>query len=275
MEKLLKMISRIKGAIKVILGKSKAINNPVPIEVIKPYYCPVCSNNIEKFNRLADDYLINMDTSGYFHSMLFETLNIYSYSCPICGAADRDRLYSQYLKKTGIINDNEEFRILDIAPSFALKRFIKSKFPLANYRTADLMMEGVDDKVDITNMIIYPENHFNFIICSHVLEHIDNDILAMRELYRVLKVGGNGIVMVPILLTIEDDYENVNANTPKERLKHFGQDDHVRIYSKKGFLKKLEQVGFKVNQFGEQYFGEDTFKSNGIQPRSVLYIVEK
>jgi hypothetical protein len=49
----------------------------------------------------------------------------------------------------------------------------------------------------------------------------------------------------------------------------------VRMYSKKGFVTNLEKAGFKVNQYGTDYFGKEVFERNGIHPRSILYIVSK
>lgn len=269
------MIKRIKGAINVLLGRSFAVRKTKSVEVEKKKFCSVCENNVQKFERLPDYYIQKLDEAGYIHPHLGETMNILGYSCPVCGAADRDRLYALFMNKSKHIHNNSDFKFLDIAPSMALQKFIKKNYPKINYRSADLMMENVDDKVDLTNMQLYENDRFNFLICSHVLEHVVNDTLAIKELYRVLKPGGSGIVMVPILLTLTEDYENQDAQTPIERWKHYGQDDHVRMYSKPGFIKKLENTGFVVNQYGMDYFSEELFAKNGIHSRSVLYIVEK
>jgi predicted SAM-dependent methyltransferase len=97
----------------------------------------------------------------------------------------------------------------------------------------------------------------------------------MKELHRVLKPGGWGIAMVPITNAIEETYENDSITTDADRWKYFGQDDHVRMYSKKGFVGNLEKAGFKVDQLGIDYFGSNVFERHGIHPRSILYIVSK
>jgi predicted SAM-dependent methyltransferase len=169
---------------------------------------------------------------------------------------------------------NISINFLDIAPDVVLSKWIKS-WKCINYRSVDLFMDEVDDKADITDLHIYEDEKFDVLLCSHVLEHIEHDEKAIAELFRVLKRGGFAIIMVPILLNLENDYENFNLKTPEERWKHFGQDDHVRLYSKNGFVSKLKKAGFKVEQLGENYFGTSVFDKNGIHPRSVLYIVEK
>lgn len=96
---------------------------------------------------------------------------------------------------------------------------------------------------DITQ-IEEPDASFELIICFHVLEHVEDDQKAMRELFRVLKKGGTALIQTPF--KDGDIFEDVTIRTPLERLKHFGQDDHVRVYSVQGLKKRLEQAGFAV-----------------------------
>ena len=53
--------------------------------------------------------------------------------------------------------------------------------------------------------------------CSHILEHVENDRKAMRELYRILKSNGVGIIMAPILLTLKEVYENPHITDENAR----------------------------------------------------------
>jgi len=43
----------------------------------------------------------------------------------------------------------------------------------------------------------YPDNTFDAVILSEVLEHLDDDVLGLREAYRVLKPGGIAVITVP------------------------------------------------------------------------------
>ncbi len=218
---------------------------------------------------------------GYRYSVAeAETCNADKYSCPWCGAADRERLYALFLTDhLAGVGSRAETTIVDFAPSAPLSKFIlrlttglPQKFC---YRTADLFMEGVDDPIDIMDMPSYSDESVDFFICSHVLEHVDDDRRALRELYRILKVGGQGILMVPIVLTIEEIDEDPSVTDIAERWRRFGQWDHVRLYSKTGFLSRVQQVGFAVRQLGHEHFGKAKFKTYGITEQSVLYVVEK
>ena len=78
-------------------------------------------------------------------------------------------------------------------------------------------------------------------MCNHVLEHVLDDKKAMSELYRVLKKGGKAILQVPLDAEKEKSYEDHTIINPKDRNKHFGQYDHVRIYGM-DFFNRLSNL---------------------------------
>jgi SAM-dependent methyltransferase len=245
------------------------------------YRCSVCQRNVIRFYPISMYYLNNFNKYGYKIESA-ETCNREQYSCPRCGANDRNRLYAiyirQFIKKQLELDSNTPFNMLDLAPSKELSSFIKlelSGMPNFNYRTADLSKDWVDDVVDITNMHIYKECQFDFFICSHVLEHVKDDRMALRELYRILQEGGRGILMVPIDLSCQEIDEDQNCSTVAEKWRRFGQDDHVRKYSKQGFISRIVEAGFDLEQLGVERFGIQQFIKHGIAQQSILYIVRK
>ncbi len=240
------------------------------------YECPLCKTKLNHFTPLPAYYFNKLQENQFIHSIFqSENPNLENYLCPACDASDRDRLYCLYIEKfLQTAGENAEFNLLEIAPSSQLRKFLQEK-PQFNYRSADLFMPDVDDKIDITNMQAYADGQFDVFVCSHVLEHVEDDNRAMRELYRILSHQGWGITMVPINLGLKEDYENSSITSESERWKHFGQDDHVRMYSKSGFVNKLKTAGFRVEELGVDYFGLADFDKYGIHPRTVLYIVKK
>lgn len=240
------------------------------------YECPLCKTGLSHFLPLPFYYFKELQENQFIHSIFqAESANLENYLCPACNAADRDRLYCLYIEKfLQTVNEDAEFNLLEIAPSSQLRAFLQKK-PQFKYRSADLFMSDVDDKIDITDMQSYADGQFDIFICSHVLEHVEDDKKAMRELYRILSQRGWGIVMAPINLSFKEDYENNSITGESERWKHFGQNDHVRLYSKSGFVSKLKTAGFRVEQLGVDYFGLADFEKFGIHPRTVLYIVKK
>lgn len=237
--------------------------------------CPVCQNNFPNFLPLAVSYFDVFQKLGVAYSLEdFETLNVGQYSCPACQASDRDRLYALFISSSLSWDDAQPLRILDIAPAPALSNYLR-KLPNVAYRSADLSSRLADDRVDITDMRTYPDGAFDFIICSHVLEHVPDDAKAIRELHRVLAPGGVAILMVPILTTITETDEDPALDSTEERWRRFGQDDHVRMYARDDFVRRLERNGFAIHALGAEVFGKETFRRYGITEQSVLYIGRK
>ena len=171
--------------------------------------------------------------------------------CPRCGSLPRTRRLWQLLFNDWKIRG----KVLHFSPSRSMYRRL-SKSNIIDYLSTDFENEFLADrKYDITQ-IGEPEHTFDFIICYHVLEHIEEDTLAMKELYRVLKPGGKAIIQTPFKKG--DIYENAAVQSPEERKIHFGQEDHVRIYSVDGLESRLENVGFQVEVLtftGDDFLG--------------------
>jgi ubiquinone/menaquinone biosynthesis C-methylase UbiE len=132
--------------------------------------------------------------------------------------------------------------MLHIAPEACFEPVFK-KMANIDYLTADLYNPQAMIKMDITH-IEYTDESFDIILCNHVLEHILDDKKAIGELYRVLKRNGWAILLVPIVgeKTIEDP----SIVSPEERLKFFGQEDHVRQYGT-DYIDRLYSAGFTVS----------------------------
>ena len=110
------------------------------------------------------------------------------------------------------------------------------------YLTADLMEPHVMEKMDVCD-IRHPDGTFDAIYCSHVLEHVPDDRKAMREFFRTLKPGGWAVLNVPV--TVDETVEDPDETDPAERLRRFGQDDHVRRYGP-DYADRLKEAGFRV-----------------------------
>jgi ubiquinone/menaquinone biosynthesis C-methylase UbiE len=133
--------------------------------------------------------------------------------------------------------------MLHFAPEYFFQKYFR-KFKNIEYYDADLSASTANYKVDITNIPFKPE-YFDCILCVHVLEHIPDDRLAMRELYRVLKPGGWAILQSPLDTNRQTTFEDPSVTTPEERLKVFGDFDHKRIYGL-DYKDRLQEAGFEV-----------------------------
>jgi len=139
--------------------------------------------------------------------------------------------------------------MLHVAPEPIIERNLRHLFG-KHYLTADLFSTHVDVKMDITN-IPFPNQSFAAIFCSHVLEHVVDDKRAMREFRRILKADGWAIFLVPV--TADKTFEDPSVVDPKERLRLFGQEDHLRRYGP-DFKERLEHSGFRVEHIRSSDF---------------------
>src|SRR5215213_7241660 len=163
--------------------------------------------------------------------------------CPKCFSLERHRRIVLFLRRsTNLYRDS--LRVLHIAPEPGLRRELRSLDNL-DYVTADLHDPTVNVRMDVTD-IDFPEESFDVILCSHVLEHVSDDQRAMREFRRILRRDGWALINVPSDPNRTEIYEDESIVQPAERLEHFGQQDHVRVYSTAGFVRRLRDAGFEV-----------------------------
>jgi SAM-dependent methyltransferase len=220
------MYTYIKKAVKAILPHNFMVKYEMAFRSVyylffrgKKYYCNICDHGLRTFIHVPGGDKL----------------------CPRCGSLQRNRrlydvLTKEYLKK--------DMTVLDFSPSRSLYRALKQNKNI-KYISSDFSGEFIaDHHFDITRINL-PDQCIDLIICYHILEHIENDTRAMSELYRVLKMGGICLVQTPF--KDGDIYEDPLIRAPEERLEHFGQDDHVRIYSVNGLSGRLSFSGFQVD----------------------------
>ena len=160
--------------------------------------------------------------------------------CVYCGALERHRLMWLFLERKTDVFTTPGKRFLHIAPEPTEIR-IRQRVG-AGYVSADLSDPSVDVQMDITR-IQYPDESFDVVYCSHVLEHVPDDRLAMREFRRVLAKDGLALFLVPI--SAEETFEDPTITDPNDRVLAFGQNDHVRRYGP-DVVDRLREAGFRV-----------------------------
>ncbi len=224
------------------------------------YECPVCHHHFRKL--LPYGYVNSRENA----------------LCPSCLSLERHRQIWLFLQaKTDFFT--KQSVMLHIAPEYC---FIKRFGAMSNvdYYSADLESPLARVKMDIQD-IPFEDNKFDVIFCNHILEHVDDDLLAMRELYRVMQPGGWGIVQSPVNLDRAVTYEDKTITAPEERLKHFGQKDHVREYGR-DYADRMRSVGFKVEEVNlPEYVSAEKILYHALTPsveaakETIIYYVSK
>ena len=162
--------------------------------------------------------------------------------CPYCGSLERTRTLLFYLQnETNIFK--EKVKLLHFAPEWSLYSIFK-KNPDVDYFAVDLDPDLADQVVDIMS-IPFPDNSFDYILCSHVLGHIPDEQKAINELARVLKPDGTALIQAIIDLNNPHTFETPDADTPEKRLKYYSEPDLLRLHGT-DFAQRLQNGGFQV-----------------------------
>lgn len=205
-------------------------------------FCPICKTHSEEFDKFG--FIPRKDAR-----------------CPKCGSLERHRLIWLYIKeKTGFLKDTNK-KMLHVAPEAIFQNLFQKQLG-EDYLSSDICDPKAMVQMDITD-INYPNNSFDYIYCSHVLEHIEDDIKAMKELHRVLSPEGWAILLVPIMIETET-FEDFTIVDKEERLKIYGHPDHVRNYGC-DYPDRLKKAGFSVDIiYPRDFLSNDEIKLMGI-----------
>lgn len=191
--------------------------------------------------------------------------------CPNCLALERHRLMWLFLKqKTNFFS--APLKVLHVAPELCfIDRF--EKLENLEYITGDIESPLAKVKMDI-HKIPFEDDSFDVVFCNHVMEHVNDDILACKEINRVLKPNGWGIIQSPVY-DIPETLEDKSITSPSEREKLFGQRDHVRKYGH-DYAKRLSTSGLVVeeNNFVTE-LSQEYISKHALPPKEIIYYCKK
>ena len=221
--------------------------------------------------------------------------------CPNCGSFSRHRLLMWYF-----LEHSEELKSANNFLYFACERQIMGWLDDngIKYTTADLFAEA-DLQIDIEDTGL-DENMYEYVVCNHVLEHVNDFRRALREIYRILAPNGIFICSFPILDSLEtyveansgresgatacglSEAENCGADagevsgaTPcglseAEKIERFGQRDHLRIFGRDS-KTILESIGFTVEVYDRTRCPEYIVPEDGpaAYDKAMLFICRK
>ena len=142
------------------------------------FHCPIC------------------EYEGPFVDMFTEKGAKKHAQCPKCWSGERHRLQYLCFRKLQTEHDFSALNVLHVAPDSFFKPLLDDWFKV--HHTGDLNMPDVDFKIDLTSLP-FEDASYDVVYASHVLEHIQDDRLALREVRRILKPGGIAILPVPLV----------------------------------------------------------------------------
>jgi len=218
--------------------------------------CPVCEKSFSKFLS--------------YGSAVAQRDNVL---CPYDLTLERHRLMWLYLKNKTDFFTKPDLKVMHIAPEQCFHKGFKKQQNL-DYITGDLLSPIADLHFDLHNIPL-KDDQYEVIFCNHVMEHVEDDLRCMQELYRIMKPGGWGILQVPIDSSRNTTYEDKSITSPEDREKHFWQYDHVRLYGT-NYPNRLAEAGFRVETVDfKDEIGEALVERYRLQKDELLYVVHK
>jgi SAM-dependent methyltransferase len=171
-------------------------------------------------------------TGFRFRAVVHKGTRTINVLCDRCRTGSRARALVCFLKREKKLRPG--MCCLDFGPRLAYSNLFDEY--QCRLFFADIVANDVDAKLDIVNLGI-KDDALNLVICYHVLEHVCQDRLALKELHRILRPGGDLLLQVPL--------DPKQRTTVEYKGNSFSPKDHVREYGR-DILEKVIHAGFEV-----------------------------
>lgn len=161
------------------------------------------------------------------------------------GALDRPTRLDPARARAAYVDCLDEERLRENYPEKDDERFVKPDHVIPSGT-----LEGI------------PDASQDFLISSHVLEHVEDPIGALEEWHRVLKAGGLLYLAVPDMRFTPDrerprtpldhvvrDHEDGGRASREDHIREFGR-AHLQLRTEeelKGFVKRVDEIDYKIH----------------------------
>ena len=171
--------------------------------------------------------------------------------CPICFSQARHRLLG-YIIKLFHITSQKNILFIGPGPSETILTIFKYNAKLLDIIQrdfTDIVIDITDDNIEL--------NNFDIIIMWHVLEHIEEDKKAVKNVFNMLNSGGIFLFSVPIyppgnIKTYIPKFSNIDEKTAQT-----GHPDHF-ICCGEDYPDRFSDIGFKtLETYSVRDFNED------------------
>jgi len=182
--------------------------------------------------------------------------------CRNCSSLERTRLLWMYFLDIPL---PPEAKILHVAPEKGIHDAVSAMGSVGQYTCVDIDPLRYPfancQKIDLCELDDWPSETFDIIMHCHVLEHVPCTVAyTLYHLHRMLKPSGRHLCVIPFSPgRYDESFEDLGA---EERVRRFGQFDHVRKFGSRdigshlGKLLRLPKVFDATQRFSEEQLRE-------------------
>ena len=168
----------------------------------------------------------------------------------------------------GELNSPTPLRILDVGCGTGANLEMLSQFgasegvDVSDDALAFCAHKGLKAQKGLAESLPFADESFDLTTALDVVEHLDDDVAGLKEMFRVTKRGGYSLIFVPAFMWLWGVQDDIS---------------HHRIrYTKKQIVERLEKAGYKIERatyanwtfFAPILAGRTIMKITGIKPES-------
>jgi 2-polyprenyl-3-methyl-5-hydroxy-6-metoxy-1,4-benzoquinol methylase len=112
-------------------------------------------------------------------------------------------------------------------------------------------------KIDLNKKNIFLKRKFDLVVCYHVIEHIKNPNIFIKNIKSILKKNGTLIVGTP-------DFDSAMARLYKNKFRMLHDKTHISLFSRESLVRFLENFGFKIFNIDYPFFETEYFNKKSI-----------
>lgn len=235
------------------------------------HYCCICESRVRRFLPYRRGMV---SVPPLMLQLAVVGSDVEHFECPVCQSHDRERHLLMYLNTSNLLRRMGGTRILHFAPERHLQRFIRTAEP-AEYVLGDLYPASAGvQKIDL-QAVPYSDDYFDFVLANHVLEHVQDDAQALREIFRVLRPGGHAILQTPYASGLTKTFEDSAIRSEQACLQAYGQEDHRRLYGQ-DIAHRFEASGLRsLMKTHSQLLPDVDHVRFGVNPQEPFLLLQK
>ncbi|MGB9628916.1 MAG: class I SAM-dependent methyltransferase [Thermodesulfobacteriota bacterium] len=108
------------------------------------------------------------------------------------------------------------------------------------------------EKADLNQNLPFPDESFDYILCSNTIEHLEDPYQFVRECYRILKERGKLLITTPNILNLKSRMANLFVGfnlfkgRPSNEVDSYQGGDHIHLATYYELRINLHRNGFRI-----------------------------